>query len=376
LTYFLESKKPSDQKMKTAFSLFILLHALIHLLGFVKAFQLAELKDFPFQISKAMGLFWLGAAMVFLTTAIFYLKENTHWWLFAFVGLILSQALILSNWSGAKFGTLPNLIILLVAIIAYAQFSFQKKIAEEIQENISTTNSLPSLTDTSIQHLPLSVQKWLKHSGVLGRPAIQSVYLQQSYQLKLKPEQESWYSANATQLSITNPPSFVWSVDVQMIPLLFAFGRDKFAHGEGEMLIKLLSLFPVAKDGYNAQFNEAALQRFLGELVWYPSAAVLDYIQWKELDKNKAEATMKIGLTEGKGIFEFNDEGKLLQFTAHRYMGSGTNAIKKDWVVRTLAYKEFDGILLPSKANATWVLDSGDWTWAIFEVEKVQFNAH
>ncbi|WP_291789299.1 DUF6544 family protein [Cecembia sp.] len=362
--------------MKTVFTLLILLHALIHLLGFVKAFQFAELKDFPLQISKPVGLFWLGSAMVLLTTGFFYFKENPYWWLFAFVGLILSQVLIISQWSAAKFGTLPNLIILVVAIISYAQFNFEKKIAEEIRETLPSSDPLLPLTESSIQHLPISVRRWLQYSGVIGRPAIQSVYMQQSYQLKLKPEQKNWYTANATQLSVTNPPSFVWSVDVQMMPLLYAFGRDKFVEGKGEMLIKLLSLLPVAKDGYNPQFNEAALQRFLGELVWYPSAAVLDYIEWEEIDNNKAEATMTIGQTKGKGVFEFDDEGKLLQFTANRYMSSGADAIKKDWVVRTLSYKEFNGVQLPNKCNATWVLESGDWTWALFEVDSVVFNIH
>jgi len=360
--------------MKFAFILLTLVHALIHLLGFVKAFQLAELKDFPIQVSKPAGLFWLGAAMMLLTVAIFYYLENKDWWIFAFIGLLISQALIISQWSEAKFGSFPNLIILLVAVIAFFQYNFEKKVQKETKAHIQNMEEVPTLTAASIQHLPAPVQKWLNRSGLVGNPPLKSVYSEQSYRLKLKPEQKNWYAASAQQLSTVNPPSFIWSVDVQMMPLLFATGRDRFYHGEGEMLIKLLALFPVANEGKNNQINEATLQRFLGEIVWYPSAAIMDYIQWKELDSHSAEATMQIGNSSGSGIFEFDDEGKLIRFSTQRYMGSGADAVKKDWIVEVLEHQAFDGILLPSRCSATWRLETGDWTWAEIQIDSVNFN--
>lgn len=207
------------------------------------------------------------------------------------------------------------------------------------------------------------------------KPGIQTLFMEQSYKIKLKPEQEKWYHAKAGQYSTTQPPAFVWTVDMQMMPLLYAFGRDKFMEGEGEMLIKLFSLFPVDKDGPNPQINESALQRYLGELVWYPSAAILDHFTWGEIDENTAEVRMRFNQTQGSGVFEFDHEGKLIRFTAQRYMGSGADAVKKEWYVKVLAYKEFDGITLPAHCNATWKLDSGDWTWAEFEVDKVVFTS-
>ncbi|WP_130276087.1 DUF6544 family protein [Cecembia calidifontis] len=231
-----------------------------------------------------------------------------------------------------------------------------------------------TITTNDITNLPLAVQRWLKFSGVIGKPGIETLCMEQSYKIKLKPEQVEWYEAQAYQYSTTQPPAFIWTVDMKMMPLLYAYGRDKFIHGEGEMLIKLLSLFPVAKDGPNPQINESALQRYLGELVWYPSAAILDHFTWKEIDENKAEVIMTFDQTQGSGIFEFDQEGKLIRFTAQRYMGSGPDAVKKEWIVKVLDYKEFDGITLPNRCNATWKLDSGDWTWAEFEVNHVAFN--
>ncbi|MBL0133464.1 MAG: hypothetical protein IPP79_05340 [Chitinophagaceae bacterium] len=52
--------------LKIVLAVFILLHAMIHLMGFAKAFQFAELKQLTLPISKSMGLIWLITTLVFL----------------------------------------------------------------------------------------------------------------------------------------------------------------------------------------------------------------------------------------------------------------------------------------------------------------------
>ena len=362
--------------MKILFFLFILLHAFIHILGFLKGFQILELKEFTAPMNKSMGLIWLGAFLILITAGIFYVVEHPHWWLFACIGILVSQILIFIFWTDAKFGSVPNILILIVAFIAFSQFLFQQKIDTEVEGILKETSeiSLAPITEVSIKSLPPPVQSWLKQSGILGKPPIRVLKMAQEYQMKLKPDQTDWYKAKAEQYSTTFPPAFVWTADMKMMPLLYAFGRDKFIDGQGEMLFKLLSLIPVAKDGYNDQINESALQRYLGEIVWNPSAAVMDYITWEEIDQSSAKATMKFQNTSGSGIFHFDQNGRLTHFVAERYMGAGSDAKKYFWVVLALEYATFDGITLPSKCNATWKLENGDWTWAEFEVTQVQFN--
>lgn len=364
--------------MRTIFIILLVLHALIHLIGFLKGYQVIEVPEFSVHISKSISWIWLGAILIFITTAIFYLYDHPHWWLFGITGAIISQILIMPHWADAKFASIPNLIIILVALVAFAQFRFEQKADKEIEEILESakTESRQNITEDMLTGLPVPVQKWLKQSGILGKEKINNIYLAQNYQIKLKPEQKDWYSAKAEQYTTTLPPAFVWTADMKMMPLLYAFGRDKFIDGEGEMLFKLLSLFSVAKDGYNPQINESALQRFLGEMVWYPSAALLPYIQWEEIDHNRAKATMTYKQTSGTGVFYFHEDGKLDKFIADRYMGSGPNAQKQEWIVNILEHRDFEGIHLPSKGSATWKLDSRDWTWAQFEITEVKFNSN
>jgi hypothetical protein len=47
--------------MQYVLTALLLLHGLIHLLGFSKAYQLAELKEFMKPVSRPAGILWLPA---------------------------------------------------------------------------------------------------------------------------------------------------------------------------------------------------------------------------------------------------------------------------------------------------------------------------
>ena len=130
----------------------------------------------------------------------------------------------------------------------------------------------------------------------------------------------------------------------------------------------------MANDGPNLQINEAALQRFLGEMVWYPSAALSDYVIWKDLGPQTAKSTMTLDGLSVSGIFTFDKDGHVKNFSALRYQGSGPEAKRSEWKVNVTSIKEFDGIMVPASGEVTWKLDSGDWTWAKFEIQDCTFN--
>ncbi len=123
--------------MKWFFFFLISLHALIHLLGFVKAFQLAEINQLTQQISKPIGVIWLLAFLILVIAAIQFILEKDIWWMLALIGIIISQVLIILYWQDAKFGTIPNVIILLVAVVAFADWSFNRDVKNEISEMLS-----------------------------------------------------------------------------------------------------------------------------------------------------------------------------------------------------------------------------------------------
>jgi hypothetical protein len=225
-----------------------------------------------------------------------------------------------------------------------------------------------------ISNLPVSVQKWLNSSGIIGREKIQSVYLTQKALMKMRPGQEEWLEAEAEQYIITQAPAFMWTVNIRVGPFTAVVGRDKFERGKGEMLIKVLSLLPVVNVKDNDKINEAALQRYLGEIAWFPTEALSPHIAWEKIDDLSARATMTYEGTTGSGTFYFDESGKFEKFTAMRYMGGEEDSQLKEWAIVARESADMNGINIPVNMTATWKLDNGDWTWLQLELADISYN--
>lgn len=103
--------------MKTVYVILIAIHGLIHLLGFVKAFNMAEVIQLTTPISRPIGLFWIVATMLLLVYGVLYLLDSEYGWIVGAAAIVLSQTLILMYWGDAKFGTIPNVIIFFILMI-------------------------------------------------------------------------------------------------------------------------------------------------------------------------------------------------------------------------------------------------------------------
>ena len=361
--------------MRTILIVLVLIHGLIHLLGFLKAYELANFNQLAQFISKPVGLFWLLISFFFFTTALLiHLKKE--WW--AYVGLsavLLSQVLIVIYWKDAKFGTFANIIILLACLIGYGEFQFNRMVRNETQEVLKNLNREQpiQIKEDAIKYLPTIAQKWLVGAGVLENERAVSVRLLQEGEMKTSPDGK-WMPFTAVQYFNCDNPSFVWKTRVKPLPLTFLNGRDKLINGEGQILIKLFSLITVVNEGKNEKINAASMQRYLAEMCWFPSAAINDYITWEAIEPTTAKAILTIDGKSVSGIFKFSTEGKLLSFETERYYGSGEDGVLEKWLIEMVGYKEFNGILIPHKCKVTWKLNTGDFNWLNLEITALDYN--
>lgn len=361
--------------MRIVFSIIIGFHGLVHLLGFAKAFGLAEVKELTLPINKSFGILWLFASLLLITTVILYFLKSNYWWIPGIISVILSQFLIIYFWKDARFGTIPNIILLFIIVVSYANFRFEKTVQSEVESIHSSQpgKSPESVTEAMLKDLPEPVKKWLEGSGIIGKECIHSVHLRQQALMKLKPEQKKWTKAQAEQYFIVMEPGFIWTADMSMMPLVPVKGKDKFQDGKGQMLIKVWSLFPVVNARNNEKINEGSLQRFLAEIVWFPSAALSDYITWEEIDDYAARATMSYKGVNGSGTFYFDKDGNFEKLSAMRYRGE--EAVERtEWIIEPQEIKVMNGIKIPVKTSVTWKLDSADWTWLKITLTELSYN--
>lgn len=367
---------PAKKKtMKIGLAILITIHGIIHLFGYLKAFGISEFNALTHPISKTFGLFWLLTFVLFAITMVLRLYSFDYWWVIGIVAVITSQILILNYWSDAKFGTIANVIILVATIIAYANLQFKNKVGEERRQLYENAQSKEgkTITEETILPLPSAAQKWLIYSGVIGKKPISNVHLEQELQLKMKEDQKEWQVAKADQYFTIQPPAFNWKINMPMNPVINVVGRDKFENGSGEMSIKMFALIPIVNAQNNKKINEASLQRYLAEIVWFPTAALSPYIHWEAISKQSAKATMSFQGTEGSGVFHFDSNGEFVKFTAMRFRDAGDKKPKL-WTVNAIKVEERNGIKIPVECEATWKLENQDWTWLKLKITDIEYN--
>jgi len=364
--------------LKLLFSLIVFIHSLIHLIGFIKGFKPELVTQISSNISKISASFWLIAAIGFLVSLFLFIQGNNIWWSLAVLSLVISQILIISCWNDAKFGTILNAIVLIVAVFGYGQWQFDKKVEDEKEEffaQIKADNKEQTvLTEEMTANLPDAVNKWLRKSNVFGKKISSSISLKQTGQMRTSTE-GMWMKVEAEQLFKAYKPEFIWTADVSVINGIYIAGRDKLIEGNGNMLIKLLSVFPIA-DSKGYEINQGTLLRYLAEIVWFPTTAVSDFINWEEVDSLSAKATLTHNNISVSGIFRFNAAGDVVSFEAKRYYEKDGKSTLEDWLVTNSAdgYKEFSGIRIPSKSAVTWKLKSGNFTWFTLEIKDIIYN--
>ncbi|GAX90211.1 DUF6920 family protein [Effusibacillus lacus] len=354
----------------------IVIHGLIHFMGFIKAFHIAEMDQLTQNISKPLGILWLFSGLLFFALLFFISANKDWWWMPAIVAIGTSQFLIFLTWQDAKFGTIPNLLIFIAIILGFALWNFNIQTNKEIHAILSQSKETEKtvVSEQMLAALPSPVQKWLTHTGIVGKEKIRNVYLKQTGLIKLKPDQKNWSKAEAEQYITTDKPAFLWKVNMSIMPLVNVTGRDLFMNGEGQMKVNLASLIPVVNVANNEKIDQSSLQRFLLELPLYPSAAMSPYVTWESIDDHSAAATMTYQGVTGSATFFFDDHGDFLKSSALRYKDSDESAQLIECIGEVKRNSIVNGIKIPTQIDVSWMLEAGKFTWYKLEIYDVVFN--
>ncbi len=267
------------------------------------------------------------------------------------------------------------IIILVVIILAFAGWKWNLQGNKEIDTLLSQNKPTETvITEQMIVTLPSSVQRWLNNVGIVGKERISTMYFKQSGLMKLKPNQKKWTKAEAEQYVTMDNPGFYWSVKLSMLPFVNVVGRDFFMDAQGRMQIKVASLIPVINIEDNEKVDQSTLQRYLMELMWYPSAAISPYVTWKGIDDYSAKAIMTYKGISGSAKFYFDEKGNLIKCSALRYKDGDKNSQLLECIGEVKENEIIDGVKIPTKVDVSWMLDEGVFTWYKIEISDVQYN--
>ena len=228
------------------------------------------------------------------------------------------------------------------------------------------------VTPEMLQHLPEPVQRYMAFSGVVGKPWIETVHLKQTGRFRRSADQP-WMPVSAEQLFTTNPPGFVWKARFKVVGLPLMSARDAYEDGHGHMYGKIAGLFTLF-DARNPEIDQGSLLRYLGEMIWLPTAFLGENITWQGVDGNSAQVSLTDSGRTVSARLSFDEAGRPVNFNAMRYGDFEGGYALHSWSVPMTSFERRAGLTIPVQGMVTWNLPSGDLPYYDWNITEVEYN--
>ncbi|MFO0746558.1 MAG: DUF6544 family protein [Myxococcota bacterium] len=364
--------------MKIAIGIILVLHGLIHFMGFAKAFELADLAALSQPIGRPMGLVWLAAALLMLGAAAALFAGATWWWALAGVAVVTSQVAIFSAWSDARFGTIPNALLLAGVIwgfLADGPTSFHAEYLRSAERTLAAASPGPRVTDHDLAHLPTPVARYLRQAGVLGEPRVDAFRVRMTGHIRSGPSAR-WMPFTVEQTSSLSRPTRLFFMRASMLGVPFE-AWHQFQDGKARMRVKVASLVSVV-DVDGPTLTAAEVVTLFNDLCLLAPGGLIDpSIGWQALDPHTARATWTHAGHTIHADLAFNDRDELVGFVSDdRYAlePDGKSFTQARWSTPLGAYRSFDGHQLAGHGEARWHMPEGTYTYGRFEIRDVRYD--
>ncbi len=357
--------------MRHAFAVALALHALLHLIGFTKAFGLARVAQVKTPISRPRGLIWLAATALLLAAAVALSAASRWCWLFSGLGVVASQLALATAWRDARFGTLPNLLALFVCVFsaaAWGPFGLRAEYEAETTRRLARVPAAPPVTEAELAPLPAPVQRYLRYVGVVGHPHVRAFRVRFTGRIRSGPD-APWMDFTGEQHNFLDPATrFFWmQATMRGLPV---DGLHAYDERGASMRVRLLSLFPVA-GGSGPEFTRTETVTLFNDLCLMAPAALVDAkVVWRELDARTVEAAYPAGPHTVRATLRFDDEGALVDFWSDdrpALAPDGRTFVPQRWSTPVGGYRAQGPFRLPSRGAARYAAPTGEYAYIEFE---------
>lgn len=258
--------------------------------------------------------------------------------------------------------------------------SIDSMVKTEVAKQVEMAHSGQTevISEADIEGLPEPAQRYLRYAGVVGKPHIRFVRMKWEGFFRRKQNQK-WAPLKAEVSYTTDPPSLVFHARVGDSFLGRATIREKYMDGKGHLLLKIWpGITVVDNTGETTVFDQA--DRFLNEMVWFPTAFVKPYNHWEAIDANSAKVTMSYqGVTVSATVY-INEKGEMVKFVGQKHVGVDGNLGGKEqmlvgWTVNLGDYEERHGFRVPTSGDALFNLESGDFQYfKVTDIAELEYD--
>jgi len=354
--------------MTVVLAILLATHGLIHLIG-------ANRKRQP---SVAFGSLWIAGAALFCLTCVALVAWPRGWWAIGAVAVLISVVAIVTAWKDAKFGLIPNALILVAVVagfMAEGPASLHAAYDRDVHERRAGTVHVGLVSVEDVAHLPPSVRRYLEVAGVIGQPRVWDFQVRMHGRIRgdgnspwmpLVAEQHNFVDARARFFYMT---SSMFAIPVQ--------GYHRYAGGAASMHVKAGGLVTVASAS-GAEMTQAETVTLFNDMAVMAPATLIDPgIQWESLSRNRARAAFTAGAQTIRADLVFSDSGELVNFISDdRYQsaGDGGSARKLRWSTPIGDYRRFGTTRLASTGAGRWHDALAVYSYIELTIDDVRYN--
>lgn len=365
--------------MKWLFAGLLLVHGLSHLMGFAKAFGFAELPQLTVPISRPLGLLWLVASVLFMVTIACWVAWPPGFWVAGGAAVLLSQTVIVASWADAKFGSLPNAIVLVAVVLSFAAqgpLGFRAEFAREVGKRLVSESPGPVLNDADIASLPAPLRRYVVTSGALGQPRVRNFHATFRGRIRSGPE-APWMEFTGEQYNFFDPPARLFIMDARMAGLpVDVFHR--FVAGEATMRVRVASLYPMVDARGPAMTRAETVTLFNDMCVFAPGTLADPSIEWREVGPREVEGAFTSAGIAVRATLFFNDSGELVDFISDdrgAVSADGSTFTPMRWSTPLGEYRRFGAFAVSARGVGRWhPLGSTPYDYIELSLTDLQVN--
>lgn len=272
-------------------------------------------------------------------------------------------------------GTILGIFLVIIILwIIISTIMLNEKVETSIENMMNDGIELDeTIKESDIEDVPEIVWKYYNFAGVFGKKKISKVKVTMKGKVR-HAEHEAWRTFTSEQYYTVDPIAYVWSKRSYMGRFPLTLMYERLGESMGYMIYKVLGSIKRFEHSGRA-VNEAAVLKYLSDVLWFPTAFTSKNIRWEAVDEQSARAIITKGTITRSALFYFTEQGVPVNFVSNRYKYRGKEKGTYEWSVPVKGWKEFHGFKVPQFGRVLWHLPEGDFCYMQFEIVDVKFDS-
>ena len=270
-------------------------------------------------------------------------------------------------------------LVLLVGVVyvflTQGPWSFRAEFRRDAAAGLARPLRAPVVTELDIAGLPDPVQRYLRITGVVGRPRVQNYYLRFRGRIRSAPD-AAWMPFVAEQQSFADEPTRLFFMRARMFGLpVFVFHR--LADGHATMRVKIAGAVPIVDASGNEMDRSETVTLFNDMCLLAPGTLLDKHVVWKSVDARTVRARFTNGTQTIAATLHFGDDGLLTNFVSDdrsRSSQDGKVFTRLRFSTPVRDYRDFGGVRLAAHGDARWSLPEGEFTYGEFDLMSASYN--